>query len=68
MKTHLSHLLDKLGARDRVQLVIVGYESGLLTPRVRVRPAGAASRIESRPRNVWNSAWSKSTVPRTKSA
>ncbi|MER7580191.1 response regulator transcription factor [Kitasatospora sp. NPDC097691] len=36
VKTHLGHLLDKLGARDRVQLVIIGYESGLLTPRHRV--------------------------------
>ncbi|MFF7457923.1 response regulator [Kitasatospora sp. NPDC008115] len=32
VKTHLGHLLDKLDARDRVQLVIIGYESGLLTP------------------------------------
>ncbi|MFD8478098.1 response regulator [Kitasatospora sp. NPDC059673] len=36
VKTHLGHLLDKLDARDRVQLVIIGYESGLLTPRHRV--------------------------------
>ncbi|MBD0670748.1 response regulator [Kitasatospora sp. NPDC091335] len=35
VKTHLGHLLDKLDARDRVQLVIIGYESGLLTPRQR---------------------------------
>ncbi|MGW4898716.1 response regulator [Kitasatospora sp. NPDC004240] len=35
VKTHLGHLLEKLGARDRVQLVIVGYESGLLVPRHR---------------------------------
>lgn len=30
-KTHVSHLLDKLGARDRVQLTIVAYESGLMS-------------------------------------
>jgi DNA-binding NarL/FixJ family response regulator len=29
-KTHVSHLLDKLGARDRVQLTIVAYEAGLM--------------------------------------
>ena len=29
-KTHVGHLLAKLGARDRVQLVIVGYQSGLV--------------------------------------
>lgn len=32
VKTHVAHLLDKLDVRDRVQLVIVGYETGLLTP------------------------------------
>ncbi|GAA4208176.1 response regulator [Actinocatenispora rupis] len=32
VKTHIGRLFDKLGARDRAQLVITGYESGLVTP------------------------------------
>jgi len=31
-KTHVSRVLAKLGARDRTQLVIIAYESGLVTP------------------------------------
>lgn len=31
-KTHVSRIMSKLHARDRVQLVVVAYESGLVTP------------------------------------
>ncbi|MGW0483112.1 response regulator [Nonomuraea sp. NPDC003214] len=32
-KTHVSRAMTKLGARDRAQLVVFAYESGLVTPR-----------------------------------
>ena len=31
-KTHVSRIMSKLGARDRVQLVVVAYETGLVRP------------------------------------
>ena len=31
-KTHVSRIMSKLAARDRVQLVVVAYETGLVTP------------------------------------
>jgi len=32
VQTHVARLLMKLGARDRAQLIVIAYESGLVTP------------------------------------
>ena len=43
-KTHVGRLLMKLQARDRTQLVVIAYETGLVTPGTpppRQRPPGA---------------------------
>ena len=34
-KTHVSRAMSKLGARDRAQLVVLAYETGLVAPRLR---------------------------------
>ncbi len=33
VKTHVNRAMAKLGARDRAQLVVIAYESGLVRPR-----------------------------------
>jgi DNA-binding NarL/FixJ family response regulator len=32
-RTHVSRTITKLGARDRTQLVVLAYETGLVRPR-----------------------------------
>jgi DNA-binding NarL/FixJ family response regulator len=38
VKTHLAHILGKLGLRDRVHAVVYGYEHGLITPGATTEP------------------------------
>ena len=35
VKTHVGHVMAKLGLRDRIQVVVYAYETGLITPQGR---------------------------------
>lgn len=45
VKTHIGRLLTKLSARDRAQLVIAAYETGLVTPAAAAPRGGPADAL-----------------------
>ena len=47
-KTHVSRIIGKMGVRDRTALVVIAYESGLITPGSGADPGYGAARAARR--------------------
>ncbi len=50
-KTHVSRILSKLGLRDRAQMVVTAYETGLITPGEPIDPAERTREAQSQAPN-----------------
>lgn len=49
VKTHVGHLFDKLGTRERVHLVIAAYDAGLVSPRTIRKPTSTVTQRSPSP-------------------
>jgi hypothetical protein len=48
VKTHIGHIMAKLGLRDRIQIVVYAYETGLITgSSAPARTRSRATRLHS---------------------